>query len=44
MPWSQKQHNYFEGCAHNPSKMKGKCPSKGTSKKLASEGVKKKAR
>ena len=39
MPWSQKQHNLFEGIAHGSIK-----PQKGLSKdkaaELASEGVK----
>lgn len=40
MPYSPKAHRFFEMCAHSPQHAKGKCPSKGTSAKLASEGVK----
>lgn len=41
MPYSQKAHNFFQLCAHNPEKAHGKCPSKADSRKMAAEGVKK---
>ncbi len=29
------QHNFMEGCAHNPSGMKGKCPPASVAKEYA---------
>ena len=39
MPWSPKQHLYFEAVAHGEATKKGG-PSKEEAAKLASEGVK----
>lgn len=41
MPWSQKTHNFMEGCAHGMHPTGGrKCPSKATAAKMAGEGIK----
>lgn len=41
MPWSQKQHNYFEALAHGMKSKNKNAPSKAEAARLASEGVKK---
>jgi hypothetical protein len=43
MPWTQKTHNFMEGCLHGMKPRGGrKCPSKKVARKMAREGVKKK--
>ena len=42
MPYTEKQHRFFELCKHNPVAARGKCPSKADAAKMAHEGVKKK--
>ena len=42
MPYTEKQHRFFELCKHNPGAARGKCPSKADAAKMAHEGVKKK--
>lgn len=41
MPWTQKQHNYFEALAHGMKSKNKDAPSKDEAAKLASEGIKK---
>lgn len=40
MPYTAKQHRFFELCKHSPGKAYGKCPSKADATKMAHEGVK----
>lgn len=43
MPWSPKQHRYFEAIAHGMKTKDGESgPSKEEAEKLAGEGIKKK--
>jgi hypothetical protein len=44
VPWSQKTHNFMSACQNPKSrkKMRGKCPSVATARKMMKEGVKKK--
>lgn len=45
MPYkSKRQQGYMEGCKHNRSKMRGKCPSNATIDKIAGRHGKKKSR
>lgn len=44
MPWSQKQHNYFEALAHGMKSKNKNAPSKEEAERLAAEGIKDKSK
>ena len=44
MPWSSKQHRLFEAAAHDPEVAKRTGIKQADAKRMAGEGVKKKAK